>query len=76
MLQAARWAKNKLLEHNRETEIVNMENTFNPGFTAMVKIGIEGSTDAYGDWLISEVEHDLVDFKSQVKLYRVIDTIE
>lgn len=74
--QALRWARAKHIEHNRTCEFVTMENVFNPGFTSMARIDIDGETDAAGEWLIDNVEHDIVEMRSTIKLYRVMNTIE
>lgn len=58
-LQAARWARGKLLYLNRQCESVVIRSGYNPGITALIRIDIEGDTDASGEWLVDEVEHDL-----------------
>ena len=73
--QAGRWARGLLLEKNRACERLMIPSTFNPGFTAMERIDIEGGTDAAGAWLIEEVTHDLIQLKSTAKLRRCISTI-
>ena len=75
-VQAGRWARGKLLNHNRKCEMVAMQNEFDPAFTAMMRIDIQGDTDASGEWLIEEVTHDLVDLTSMVKMRRCIRTIQ
>ena len=74
-LQAGRWAKGKLLYINRQSEKVTMRTTFNQGHSAMLRIDIEGNTDANGQWLIETVEHDFVNFTTKTTLRRCIYTI-
>lgn len=73
--QAARWARGLLLHNNRAAEEMTVSMEFNPGFTAMTRIDISSPTDADGQWLIDEVEHDFFGKKSKVKLLRCIHTI-
>lgn len=73
--QAARWARGLLLHRNRTAEELVIDTEFNPAFTAMVRIDVDGATDANGQWLIDEAEHDFVLRRSKVRLLRCIDTI-
>lgn len=73
--QAKRWAKGKLLNLNRVCESVCIESKFNAGYTAMARIDLEGDTDASGQWLIGEVEHDFINLTSNAILYRCISSI-
>ena len=75
-IQAGRWARGKLLCINRKCETVIAQNEFNPGFTAMVRINIEGDTDATGEWLIESVEHDLINLKTTAAMHRCSYTIQ
>ena len=75
-VQAGRWARGKLLHLNRMQEAVTLRTDFNPGFTALERIDITGGTDATGEWLIDDVEHDLIDLKSTATLRRCIRTIQ
>lgn len=75
-VQAGRWARGLLMHHNRQAETLSIESEFNPGFSAMTRIDITGGTDATGDWIISEAEHDFCNRKSTAKLYRCIYTIQ
>lgn len=74
-LQAGRWARGLLLHENRTCESLRIESEFNAGFTAMVRVDIEGDTDAVGEWLIHEAERDLIAGTSTVKLHRCIRSI-
>lgn len=74
-IQAARWARNLLTAKNRKCESLTISATFHPAWTAMARINIGGGTDADGEWLIEEVEHDLKDGRSEAKLHRCIDSI-
>lgn len=73
--QAGRWARGLLLHENRICESLSIQSEFNIGFTAVTRIDIEGNTDAVGEWLIEEAEHDFILLSSKAKLHRCIDTI-
>ena len=75
-IQAGRWARGKLLHMNRQTEKVDLQGDFNAGLTAMVRIDIDGDTDATGEWLAEEVEHDLIEKRTTAVLRRCIRTIQ
>ena len=75
-IQAGRWARGALMHHNRQAEILTIESEFNPGFSAMTRIDITGGTDATGEWIIEEAEHDFYNRKSTAKLYRCVQTIK
>ena len=75
-IQAGRWARGKLLSVNRQCESVVIQNIFNPGITAMVRIDITGDTDANGQWLVEEAEHDLINLSTIITLRRCIRTIQ
>lgn len=74
-LQAGRWARGLLLDANRRCERLTLDSTFNPGFTAMTRIDIEGGTDATGEWLVEEVEHDFIELNSTAKLHRCVSSV-
>jgi len=74
-VQAGRWARGKLLHINRKSESLSLDTEFNPGFTAMVRIDITGSTDASGEWVVDEVQHDLIELKTMTTLRRCITSI-
>lgn len=76
VVQAGRWARNKLLSHNMDVEHVYMSTDLNSGYTSMIKIEIEGNTDATGEWLVKEVEHDLIRRSTFTTLMRCINTIQ
>lgn len=73
--QAKRWAKGILLCHNRQNEILTVETDFNPGYTAMVRVDVDCSTELRGQWIVDEVEQDLVSGRSKAKLFRCITSI-
>lgn len=75
-IQAGRWARGKLLSLNRQCESVVMKSEFNPGMTAMIRVDITGDTDASGEWLADEVEHDLIGLTTVTTLRRCIWTIQ
>lgn len=74
--QAGRWARGLLLSRNRLAEELTLEMEFAPSLTAMGRIDIESTTDAAGEWLVEEAEHDLFAGKSTARLVRCIRTIE
>lgn len=75
-IQAGRWARGLLLCKNRQCESVTIQSEFNAGFTAMTRIDFSGDTDATGEWMIDEAEHDLKNRTSTAKLSRCITTIQ
>lgn len=75
-VQAGRWARGLLLCHNRQCESVILRNEYNAGLTAMTRIDFTGDTDATGEWLIEEAEHDLIELTSTAKLHRCVTTIQ
>lgn len=74
-IQAGKWARWKLYELNRECERVDFSSDFNPFLTAMVRVDVEGGTEADGRWLVDSAEHNLVDMKTSSTLRRCITTI-
>ena len=70
--QAMRFARGLLMMHNREAERLNISTTFDAGMTSMIRVDVEGNTDANGQWLVDEVEHDLHNGQSTAKLLRVL----
>ena len=73
--QAGRWARGMLLNHNRTAEELELGMEFNAGLTALVRVNIESDTDANGEWIVDQVEHDFITLKSTAVLYRCITTI-
>ena len=76
IVQAGRWARGTLLAHNRQAECLKVNSIFNPSMTALVRVDVEGTTDANGQWIVDEVEHDLINLTSETKMLRVITTIQ
>lgn len=74
-IQAARWARNILTAKNRKCESVEIKSEFHPAWSALSRINISGGTDADGEWLIEEVEHDIEKDRSSAILYRCIGSI-
>lgn len=74
--QAYRWAKGILMAHNRSCELLKIESEFNPGYIAMGRIDVTGETNANGEWIIREAEHDMVDSKSRIIACRCITGIQ
>ncbi|MBQ8088469.1 MAG: hypothetical protein IJ234_08625 [Clostridia bacterium] len=74
--QAARWARGLLLMHNRNSEALELNMDFNPGYTAMVRIDVKSGTDADGQWLVDEVEQDMINGRTSAKLLRCIATVQ
>ena len=60
---------------NRTAEELTVGMEYNPGLTAMTRIDVDSPTDADGQWLIDEVEHDFFHKKSKAKLLRCVSTI-
>ena len=75
-IQGKRWCKGRLLDLNRKTESLYIQTDFNPGLTAMVRVDIQGNTDATGEWLVEEVVQDLKNRKTTSLMHRCIRTIE
>lgn len=75
-LQAGRWARGTLLDINRKCESIRVGSRFNSGFTAMTRVDITGGTDADGEWLIKEAEHDFINLTSTVVMHRCVTTIQ
>ena len=75
-IQAGRWARGILLQKNRECETLTVQNKFNAGFAAMIRINVSGETDAAGEWLIEEVENDYKNQTSKAVMHRCITTIQ
>lgn len=73
--QAKRWARGKLIALNRACESIEVESKFNAGYTAMARIDISGNADVAGQWMISEVEHDFINLKSNATLHRCITSV-
>lgn len=74
-VQAGRWARGMLLHQNRVCECVSLQTEMNKGFSALARIDISGGTNADGEWLIQEAEHDLIQESTSVRMLRCIRTI-
>lgn len=74
-IQAGRWARGLLLHANRACESLRIDSEFNPGFACMARVNVDGSTDANGEWLIEEAEHDFVNMTSTATLHKCIASI-
>lgn len=72
---AGRWARGMLLHHNRRAETLRLQTEMNAGMTALARIDIESATDMNGEWMIDEVEHDLVDNRTNARLLRCLTTV-
>lgn len=70
--QAKRWARGLLLSHNRKNETLSFETDFDPGLTAMVRVDVDSTTAAAGEWLVDSVEQDMKQGRTKAKLYRCI----
>lgn len=75
-IQAGRWARGKLLWLNRQCEKVTVQNSFNAGLTAMARIDVTGDTDATGEWLVEEAEHDFINLTTTAILRRCLWSIQ
>ena len=74
-IQAGRWARGKLFSLNRQCESLVMGNTFNAGLAAMTRIDVDGDTDATGEWIVDEVEHDMINLTTTATMRRCIWSI-
>lgn len=74
-LQAGRWSRGMLLMHNRQAEGLELTTELNIGMTALARINITGGTDADGEWMVDEAEHDFIRERTQARLIRCIRTI-
>lgn len=72
---ARRWARGLLLTLNRQFETLETDTEFNPGYSAMVRVDAEGGTDADGEWIIDEAEHDLREGRTRARMLRVVDSV-
>lgn len=70
--QALRWAKGILTHHNRMNEILEIEMEFNPGYTAMVRVDVNSRNDTAGQWIVDQVEQDVVMGVSRARLFRCV----
>lgn len=76
VVQAGRWARGILLDHNLQSEKLILDTTFNPSFTALSRVDTIGNTDATGEWIVQSVEHDIIQSRSHAEFMRCIRTIE
>ena len=74
-IQAARWARNLLTEKNRKCETLTINAAFYPAWTSMCRIDVGGGTDADGEWLMEDVEHDLINGRSRAIMHRCINSV-
>lgn len=75
VVQAGRWARGILLNHNMKSEKLVLDTTFN-SMTALARVDVIGNTDAVGEWIVKNVEHDLMNKSSRTELVRCIRTIK
>ena len=74
-IQAARWARGKLLDLNRQSEELTVQTDFNGGLTSLIRIDVESNTDAAGQWLVQNVEHDFLNSQTTATMRRCIWSI-
>jgi hypothetical protein len=74
-VDAAKWARGMLMIQNRTAEETELQTTFNPHMSALMRVDITGPTDATGEWLVEEARHDLYNGKTTAKLYRCLTSI-
>ena len=72
---AGRYARGLLLMNNRKAEEMTVQMEFDPVLTALERVDILSTGDSGGRWMIEEVEHDLVNRKSKVKMLRCVESI-
>lgn len=75
-MTAGRWARGILTAMNRKAEEIRLETAYNPVYTALARFDVFGGTDADGEWIADEVEHDFVKKTSSVRFLRVIQTVK
>lgn len=75
VVTAGRWARGLLLKHNRRADMLTVETTFRPGWSAMVRLDVTGNTEANGEWIIDEVVHDLIAETSRAVMLRCIESV-
>lgn len=75
-IQAGRWARNILRHHNLQCESLTFSGQFNPGMTAMTRIDVTGATDAEGEWLITDAEHDFYNKTTKARMQRRVITVQ
>ena len=75
-IQAGRWARNILRHHNLQCESLTLHGQFNPGMTAMTRIDVTGATDAEGEWLIIDAEHDFYNKTTKARMQRRVITVQ
>ena len=73
--EAKRWAKGLLIANNRQAEVLTIESTFNPGYTAMARVDVKGNDQLAGKWIVDSAEHDFIHDITRVDLLRCISTI-
>lgn len=74
-IQAARWARGRLISHNRLAETLTVPSSLNPGMTAMAVIHTEGTEATAGRWLVDEAEHDFVNQTTKTRMVRCITSV-
>ncbi|NLV58683.1 MAG: hypothetical protein GXY67_07915 [Clostridiales bacterium] len=74
-LSAGRWARGLLLCHNRRAEEMEFVTPYNPGMTALARVDVTSVTDAAGEWVIDEAQHDFFKGSTKVKMVRKITSI-
>ena len=74
--QAGRWARGTLLMENRKTEQIEIKSAFNAAMRAMVRVDIEGNTQATGQWIVEGVEQDFIDGRTVTTMVRCVDTVD
>ena len=75
-VQAGRWARGVLLMNNRQMESLTVKSAFNPSMAALVRVDVDGTTDANGGWIVDDVQHDLINLTSETKMLRVLTSIK
>lgn len=73
--QAGRWARGILLGRNRMAEELCIERSMDLNLSAMYRIDVSGNTDANGEWIVDEAEHDIKNKTSRAVLRRVVGSI-
>jgi len=69
---AGRWARGILKTTNLECEELTISTAFSPAYTALMRMDVTGNTEASGNWLIKEAEHDLAEGSTRLHMARLI----
>lgn len=72
IVNANRWARNLLMEHNRQAETLTVQAGLDLRMTAMSAVQVTGGTEMDGLWLVKSAEHDLIERQSVTTMERAV----